>query len=220
MSNFNFLRDEWDGLRKAATKAELSVNYDPRAACFHARRTLEIAVQWIFTNDSSVRRPYDDQLNALIHENTFRRLLSNDLFLKIRTIKDIGNLAVHSSRPITINDALRSTSELFHFLYWLARTYTRRDPRTFDGLIFNPALLPPPPAEVIQQTRDELKKLQEELQNKDKELLERQQALIDTDAEIQKLRAEIAEAKKRNQKIPDDHDYSEAETILKIGSIQ
>lgn len=212
MSNFSFLQDEWDGVRKAAAKAELSINYDPRAACFHARRTLEIAVQWIYANDSSVRRPYDDQLNALIHENTFRRLLSNDLFLKIRTIKDIGNLAVHSARPITTNDALRATSELFHFLYWLARTYTRKDPRNFEGLVFNPALLPPPPAQVIQQTREELKKLQEELQNKDKDLLEKQQALIDTDAEIQKLRAEIAEAKKRNQKVPDDHDYSEAET--------
>jgi type I restriction enzyme R subunit len=212
MSNFAFLKDEWDNLRKAAAKAELSVNFDPRAACFHARRTLEIAVQWIYANDSSVRRPYDDQLNALIHESSFRRLLSNDLFLKIRTIKDVGNLAVHSSRPITTNDALRATSELFHFLYWLARTYTREDPRKFDGLTFNPALLPPPPAEVIQQTREELKKLQEELHDKDKDLLEKQQALIDTDAEIQRLRAEIAEAKRRNQRIPDDHDYSEAET--------
>lgn len=36
--------------------------------------------------------------------------------------------------------------------------------------------------------------------------------MIDTDSEIQKLRGEIAEAKKRNQKVPDEHDYSEAET--------
>lgn len=212
MSNFSFLTDEWNNLGKAALKAELSVNFDPRAACFHARRTLELAVQWIYANDNSVRRPYDDQLNALIHETTFRRLLSNDLFLKVRTIKDIGNLAVHSSKPITVNDAMRATSELFHFLYWLARTYTRKDPRKFDGLVFNPARLPPPPAEVVQKTREELKNLQEELQQKDKDLLTKQQELIDTDAEIQKLRAEIAEAKKRNQTVPDDHDYSEAQT--------
>lgn len=68
MSNFDFLKEEWESLRKASAKTELSVNYDPRAACFHARRTLEVAVQWIYANDNSVRRPYDNQLNALIHE--------------------------------------------------------------------------------------------------------------------------------------------------------
>lgn len=212
MSNFVFLNPEWQNLYSAAATTESSINSDPRAACFHARRSLELAVHWIYANDNSVRRPYDDNLSALIHEHTFRNLMSNDLFLKVRTIKDIGNLAVHSPRPINQMDAHRSVVELFHFLYWLGRTYTRQDPKQFDNLSFDPSLVPPPPADVIQKTQEELKELQEQLYNKDKELLKKQQNLIDSDAEIKKLRAEIADAKKRNKKIPDDHDYSEAET--------
>ena len=139
-----------------------------------------------------MRRPFDDQLGALIHEPTFRSLFSGDIFLKIRSIKDIGNLAVHSTRPISQNDALRSTTELFHFLYWLARTYTKGDPRKLDNLKFNAVLAPPAPASVIQQTVDELQKLQAELQEKDNKLLENQRKLEETDSEVQRLRAEIA----------------------------
>jgi type I restriction enzyme R subunit len=212
MSNFDFLKAEWSGLHKAAVKAELSINYDARAACFHSRRALELAIQWIYAHDSSVRRPYDDQLSALIHEPSFKRLLTGDLFLKVRSIKDIGNLAVHSTKPITNNDALRATIELFHILYWLARTYTKDDPRKLDGLKFNPAAVPPAPAQVIQKTTQQLLVMQAELQAKDKILLEKQRALEETDAEIARLRAEIADAKKRNEAVPVDHDYSEAET--------
>jgi type I restriction enzyme R subunit len=212
MSNFDFLKDEWRNLQLCSQKAETSIKYDCRAACFHGRRALELAVQWIYAHDSSLRRPYDDQLSALIHEPTFRSLLSGDLFLKVRSIKDIGNLAVHSTKPITENDALRATIELFHFLYWLARTYTKDDPRKLDNLKFNPSLIPPAPAQVIQKTLEELQKLQAELQEKDTVLLEKQRKLEDTDAEIQRLRAEMAAAKKRNEAVPVDHDYSEAET--------
>ncbi len=212
MSNFDFLTPEWLDLRKSATKAEASINQDPRASCFHSRRALEVAIQWVYSHDPSVQRPYEDQLSALIHEPSFKRLLSGDLFLKIRSIKDIGNMAVHSTRPITQNDALRATIELFHFLYWLARTYTKNDPRKFDGLSFNASLIPAAPAQIIQKTLSELKNLQSELQERDKALLEKQRALEDTDAEIQRLRAEIAATKKRNEAIPVAHDYSEAET--------
>jgi type I restriction enzyme, R subunit len=212
MSNFEFLRADWVGLYKASVKAEAAVNYDHRAACFHARRALELAIQWMYAHDPTLTRPYDEQLSALLHESTFRKLLSNDLFLKARAIKDIGNLAVHSTKPISQNDALRATIELFHFVYWLARTYTKDDPRKLDGLTFKPSLIPPAPAQIIQKTLDELKNLQTELQAKDKALLEKQRTLEDTDAEINRLRAEIAATKKRNEAIPVDHDYSEAET--------
>lgn len=134
MSNFSFLESEWPGLYKPAVKAEASINHDPRAACFHARRTLELAVLWLYAHDSTLKRPYDEQLSALLHEATFRKLISNDLFLKARTIKEIGNLAVHNPKPISTNDATRAVVELFHFLYWLARTYGR-DQQKMESLL-------------------------------------------------------------------------------------
>ncbi len=47
-SNFSFLQAEWPALFTEATKAEKAALTDPRTACFYARRTLELAVVWLF----------------------------------------------------------------------------------------------------------------------------------------------------------------------------
>jgi len=47
MSNFTFLQAEWPLLHESAMKAECMVHTDARAACFYARRTLELAVAWL-----------------------------------------------------------------------------------------------------------------------------------------------------------------------------
>ena len=46
-SNFNFLQAEWPALHDAATKAESLAYPDSRAACFYARRGLEVVVHWL-----------------------------------------------------------------------------------------------------------------------------------------------------------------------------
>ena len=48
MSNFTFLQAEWPLLHESAVKAEALVHADARAACFYARRTLELAVALLF----------------------------------------------------------------------------------------------------------------------------------------------------------------------------
>ena len=51
MSNFAFIKAEWPELHDAATKAEGLVYPDARAACFYTRRTLELAVSWLYQHD-------------------------------------------------------------------------------------------------------------------------------------------------------------------------
>lgn len=43
-SSFSFLADEWPDLHDASGKAEVLASSDPRAACFYARRALELVV--------------------------------------------------------------------------------------------------------------------------------------------------------------------------------
>ena len=75
---------------------------------------------------SRCRLPYQDNLSALIHEPTFRQTVGDALFTKARLIKDLGNLAVHSTRKMAPSGCRQhATRELFHFCYWLARTYGR-----------------------------------------------------------------------------------------------
>ncbi len=71
-SSFVFLHAEWPALHDAATKAESLAYPDSRAACFYARRGLEVVVRWLYKHVSSIQLPYQDNLSALIHEPTFR----------------------------------------------------------------------------------------------------------------------------------------------------
>jgi type I restriction enzyme, R subunit len=213
MSNFAFLQAEWDLVFEAAQKAEHHTHADARSACFYARRALELAVAWLYTHDKALKLPYQDSLSALIHEPTFRQLAGDALFTKARLVKDLGNQAVHSTRKVATTDAIAATRELFHFCFWLARTYGRSG-RPAPGLTFRAELLPKPtPNERgTAQTAEQLQKLGEELREKDTKLSEVLASHAALDAELQKLRDEVAAAKKANSAVPDTHDYSEAET--------
>ena len=214
MSNFSFLQAEWPLLHESATRAENLAHTDARAACFYARRTLELAVAWLYKHERSLRLPYQDNLNALLHEPGFARTVGEAVFAKTKVVKELGNQAVHSARKVLPADALVAARELFHICYWLARTYGQRG-RPDPGLAFNPALLPRPAAAapaVPPQTLDQLQKLAAQLAERDEKL----SALLGTaaalDAELARLREEVAAAKRANAATPDTHDYSEAET--------
>ena len=211
MSNFTFLQTEWPLVFEAAHRAEASAYSDARAACFYARRALELAVTWLYKHDKSFRLPYQDNLNALIYEPTFRTGVGDALFTKARLIKDLGNQAVHSTKKVAPTDALSATRELFHFGYWLARTYGRSG-RPEPGLSFKTELLPKPAAAATPQTAEQLQKLAAQLREKDQNLTNVLASKAALDAELQKLREEVAAAKQLNSAQPDKHDYSEAET--------
>mgnify|MGYP000865859336 CR=1 FL=1 len=143
MSNFDFLQAEWPLVHEAAHRAEACAHSDSRAACFYARRSLELAVTWLYTHDKAFKLPYQDNLNALIYEPSFRAGVGDALFTKARLIKDLGNQAVHSTKKVAAADAVSATRELFHFSYWLARTYGRSG-RPEPGLSFKTEQLPKP----------------------------------------------------------------------------
>ena len=214
MSNFRFLLAEWPLLHESATKAEDMVHADARAACFYARRTLEMAVAWLYKHDRGLRLPYQDKLSALIHEPTFARVVGEAVFTKTKVVKELGNLAVHSARKVLPADAVVATRELFHICYWLARTYGQRG-RPDPGLAFKPALLASPAAAapaVPPQTLDQLQKLEAQLAERDERLSTLLGTNVALDAELARLREEVAAAKRANAATPDTHDYSEAET--------
>ena len=210
MSNFTFLQSEWPLLFDAATKAESMAHSDARASCFYARRTLELAVAWLYKYDPALRLPYQDHLSALIHEPTFHQTVGDAVFTKTKLIKDLGNLAVHSTRKITSTDALTVTRELFHVCYWLARTYGQKS-RPAPNLSFSIALLPQSTSASI-QTLDQLQKLEAQLHERDEKLTTLLANKTALDEELKKLREEFAAAKKANAAQPDTHDYSETET--------
>jgi type I restriction enzyme R subunit len=208
-SNFAFLQAEWPALHDAATQAESLAYPDSRAACFYARRGLEVVVSWLYKHDASLRLPYQDNLSALIHEPTFRNAIGPAVFAKAKVIKDLGNLAVHSHKTIRELDALAAVRELFHLGYWLAHTYAR-GAKPPPGLAFDPNALPK--TTLPKQTIEQLQRLETELREKDEKLSTLLADKTALDAELTRLRVEVAATKKANTARPDEHNYSEAET--------
>jgi type I restriction enzyme R subunit len=209
MSNFGFLQREWPEVHEAATKAESTIMADARSACFYARRALELAVRWVYRADSELRLPYQDNLNALLHEPTFKTAAGEAVFAKACVIQRLGNRAVHRAGPVKQFDALTAVRELFHVSYWLGRTYSRGE-RPPAELAFDAKRIPK--YDAVKQTAVELKEVETKLAEKDgrlSELIVGKEALDD---EIKRLRTEVAKAKQAAEAVPDAHDYSEAET--------
>jgi type I restriction enzyme, R subunit len=215
-SNFDFLKEQFPQIYTHATHTESMAYSAPRASCFYARFTLEQAVLWLYDNDAYLQPPYDNNLGALIHEQTFKDNLKPGLFPKVRAIHKVGNLAAHSSSQITTKDSLRIVEDLFHFLYWLWRYYSVRSPLaplTKGGIeiVFNRNLIPHPEAQT-DLSREQLVELEVKLSQADemKQIaLNRQQQ---TENELNALKQEIAALKQQNEAIADCHDYHEADT--------
>lgn len=217
MSQFQFLQAEFADIHGHARKAETLALSDPRGACFYARLALEVAVKWMYGHDRTLRSPYETTLSALIHEPTFRKLAGDAIVTKAKLIKDLGNKAVHETKPVQSGRAVTALRELFHVSYWLVRTYARGEKpppgAQFDGGKLEKTLT------ISASTAKQIKKLQEDFLAREKALEEEKAARLKTEserekleAEIKKLQEEVAKAKKANQAAPDTHDYNEAQT--------
>lgn len=208
-SNFRFLA-HFPELREHAAHAESLVHTAPRASCFYTRFTLEQAVQWLYGNDAYLQLPNDNSLAALIHEQTFKDNLKPGLFPKIRAIHKMGNIAVHDATPISTNDALHVVEELFHFLYWLSRSYSP-DAKNHPNVNFDSTLIPT--AKTLNDSSlQQLQALKQRLSLADqvRKIAETRQK--QTETQIATLKAEIVALKTQNQAVPDSHNYNEEET--------
>jgi type I restriction enzyme R subunit len=230
-SNFSFLQAEWPELHAEARRAERATLADPRTACFYARRTLELAIVWLFRAESghggSLRMPYKSDLSAFLFEPSLQQLVGPAVHTKMDAIRKLGNEAVHSTRPVSGKDAQAAVRELFHVAFWLARHYARNvAARPEPSLQFHVELLPQPPsteaapaAVPSSAAKAEQLAAQVALQKQVGVLAERDAALQEADrrnatldAELAMLRAQVAAAKLANAALPDTHDYNEAQT--------
>ena len=136
------------------------------------------------------------------------------MWTKIDLIRRQGNRAVHDRMATRPGDALGAVHELFHVMFWLARTYAPNpEDRPSGTLVFNGDAIPRPlTVEQRQATAEALRKRQEENERRDEELRRRQEENDGLRAQLAELRAQVAEAKTANLQVPDAHDYNEAKT--------
>ncbi|XZL24388.1 DEAD/DEAH box helicase family protein [Clostridium perfringens] len=202
-SNFEFLKGkkEFESFSSQCLEAEKSIIVSPATCAILSRRALELAVKWVYTNDSDLVLPYQDNISSLIHNESFRELIDSSMFNIIKYIVKLGNVAVHTNKPITRGEAVLALHNLHQFVSWIdycyANEYTARD---FDENELHEG--------DNKRTRpEELKDLYEKLSSKDRKLEE----LINENEELRKLRTEKRKENTENNHFKVD-DISEAET--------
>lgn len=97
-TNFHFLSTEWPEFFDLCIKAEKFTITDPRTSLTIARSALELAVNWMFSNDDELDLPFDTSLNSLIKQRSFQDQFQNKFYTEIDLIRKVGNLAIHNKK--------------------------------------------------------------------------------------------------------------------------
>ena len=173
MTNFEFLSKipDYQLFSKAAIEAEKVFSSSPAMCAVGCRKALELAVKWVYSADNSIVMPYRDNLQSLIHEETFRYAVDRWTWAKLPNIIKLGNLSVHTEKAVSRADALLSLENLFEFIEWIDYCYGE----TYQERHFDPALIPTEKIVVdtkkikeqeslLTQKDSEIKALQEQIQ--------------------------------------------------------
>ena len=213
-SQYALIAGQWPELHEEALKVEQFARSDPRTACFYARRTIELLVEWVYDNDYQLERPVSAQtLAELMYARVFCDLAGEQM-RRFRLLKDLGNKADHHSDPIRTGDAVLAARELFQVLRWFALTYGL-DPQRVRGFSFNADLLPSRDAAIAQQvqSREQLEALADQLEERDTQLRDQRLAALASQEELDRLRQEITALRKANEAAArPEPDLSEFET--------
>ncbi len=168
LSNFHFLigKPHYESFTNACLEAEKSLVVSPATCAILTRRALELAVKWVYSFDSALKVPYQDNLSSLIHDNGFLSIIDEDLLPLLRYIVKLGNVAVHTNSMITREEAILSLHNLHQFVSWIDYCYSDE----YTATDFDESLLPI--GEEKRERPEELKDLYERLSSKDKRLEE------------------------------------------------
>ncbi|MGC4032205.1 MAG: DEAD/DEAH box helicase family protein [Tepidisphaeraceae bacterium] len=210
-ANVAFLAAEFPFVAEGATLAERAVYADPRAACFHARHTLEQLLKRLFYLDRRLGVPANEKLDGLLNASDFRKLAGDAVWQKAEYIRRKGNDAVHAQKAPTPAAALAMVRELYHVLYWAGRNYTKNGAHTLAGAAFDETLIPQQSATPAIPTVP-LATLEAMAKQKDEAEARSEAHRRELETQIGELQARIEQIRAENEKVPDTHDYDERTT--------
>ena len=163
MTNFDYLLStpSFHAFAEAAVSAERILPIDPAACALSCRRTMEIAVKWMYSVDSSLVKPWDDKLVNLMGTEEFRGIVDEKLLVRMDFIRRMGNNAAHAGKTVSREQAELCLQNLFHFLDFVAYCYgDEYTAREFDASLLaqQPEAAPAAQASDTEIKLDELMK--------------------------------------------------------------
>ena len=139
MTNFDFLLQTKDFATFAdvAVSAEKILHIDAAAAVINCRRAMEFAVKWMYSVDSDLVMPYQDNLGTLMDAEEFRKIVEPDVYRRMGFIRKIGNIAAHAGKKVSEEQAMLCLEDLYYFMDFVAYCYA---PEYTEGK-FDPELV-------------------------------------------------------------------------------
>ncbi|MCI7146501.1 MAG: DEAD/DEAH box helicase family protein [Clostridiales bacterium] len=135
MTNFDFLKNEagFASFANAAIAAEKTLGIDPGSCAINCRRTMELAVKWMYSVDNALVMPYQEKLVSLMSTEEFHDIVDRDLLQRMNFIRKVGNNAAHSGKKISYDQAELCLENLFIFMDFLAYCYGENyEEKAFD----------------------------------------------------------------------------------------
>ncbi|TWH59287.1 type I restriction enzyme R subunit [Desulfitobacterium sp. LBE] len=195
-ANFDFLRGqtEYALFSTACIEAERVLATSPAMAAVGSRKAFELAVKWVYSADNTIFMPYKDNLQALIHEPSFKFAVDSQTWNKLPYIIKLGNLAVHTEKAIDRSEAVLSLSALFEFIQWVDYCYGQNyEERSFDEAKI--------PAEKVILDEAKIKEKDSLIEQKEAEILALR---AQVEAMSERFTAEKTQHKEERQFIPGD----------------
>ena len=211
ITNFDYLRMEpkFSKFAEVAISAEKIILIDPEASIINSRRAMEFAVKWMYSVDSELEMPYQDNLHSLMNDEDYRQIVGPDLWKRMDYIRRCGNNVAHSNKKLGRDEAMLCLENLFIFLDYISHCYSdKHEEHSFDK-------------KIIASRIDKLKQSKEAANAMKEELAKEQQKSAQQELDLQKLIAENASLKQelsaRRQEqqqtyVPKPLDLSEYET--------
>ncbi len=168
MSNFEFLNnnENFKSFSNSCIEAEKSILVSPATTAILSRRALELAVKWVYTFDSDLTLPYQDNISSLIHNNSFIELINYEMLQLLKYVIKLGNVAVHTNANIKREEAILSLHNLYQFINWINYCYGD----DYEEISFDESILLD--GEEKRTRPEELNDLYEKLSSKDKTIEE------------------------------------------------
>lgn len=185
-TNFDYLlsKNEYMDFAIQAVEAEKSIAISPATCAILSRRALELAVRYVYTHDNELTLPYQDNISSLIHEYSFRNIISPELFPMLKFVIRQGNIAVHTNSTIKRDDAVLSLRNLYEFCDWIDYSYSA----DYENKTFDESLLLSGDEKRIKP--EELRALYDELASRDRKLEEMRRENEDLCNQMAQIRQE------------------------------
>ena len=188
ITNFDYLKNDpkFSSFASVAISAEKIILMDPEASILNSRKAMEFAIKWMYSVDSELEMPYQDNLQSLMNAEEYRQIVGPDLWKRMDYIRRSGNNAAHSNKKLGRDEAMLCLENLFIYLDYIAYCYSDQyEEHSFDKTLITSRIKKAKESKESKETANAIKA----------ELTKAQELSAKQELDLQKLIAENASLK-------------------------